>query len=235
MLKEDGELDLLTLDLLTAMGLTILTTPQKGVRQDGVDIYAVGIDPEDKVKKNFLVTIKKGDIDRASWDAPKQGVRSSLNEIIDVYLQNRISPEYRKLTSKIIVCCGGDLKQDVQTNWNGYRNNHSSMQIDLWNASRLSALIEENLLNESIFLETTKRKMRRCLAFLSDNDYDLVHYKETLNDLLFSDDWKDLSAKEINKRALKVLSTIPVCLGLINEYSKDSNNLKHPLIAAEYT
>ncbi|WP_415062931.1 hypothetical protein [Bdellovibrio sp.] len=235
LLKEDNELDVVTLELATAMGLTIVSAPQKGVRQDGVDIHAIGVDPEDGIKKNFLITIKKGDIDRAVWDVSKQGVRSSLNEIIDVYIPNKISVEDRKLPSKIILCCGGELKQEVQTNWTGYQNNHSTVQFDLWNASKLSSLIEENLLNEGVFLESTKKKMRRCLVVLSDHEYDLAHYKETLNDLLFGDDWKDLAAGAVEKRALKVLSTISVCLGMIYEYSKDADDFKHPLIAAEHT
>lgn len=235
LLKEDDELDIITLDLIASMGLTVISGPQKGVRQDGVDIHAQGVDPEDGVRKNFLITIKKGDIDRSIWDASKQGVRSSLNEIIDAYIANRISAEDKKLPSKIILCCGGELKQEVQTNWTGYQNNHPAIQFDLWNASKLSSLIEENLLNESVFVESTKQKMRRCLVVLSDLDYDLIHYKEALNELLFGDAWNGLSASVLEKRALKALSTIPVCLGMIHEYSKDASNFKHPLIAAEYS
>lgn len=235
LLKEDEELDVIIAELITAMGLTIVSTPQKGVRQDGVDIHAVGVDPDDGIRKNFLLTIKKGNVDRTAWDAPKQGVRSSLNEIMDVYILNRISAEDRKLPSKIILCCGGELKQEVQTNWIGYQNNHPGVEFDLWNSSKLSSLVEENLLNESVFLESTKQKMRRCLVVLSDHDYDLSHYKGALKDLLNGGDGVAMSSTIIERRALKVFSTISVCLGMVYEYSKDAENLKHPLVAAEHT
>ena len=91
MLKESGELDSLLGDLLLSMGIEPISRAQIGVRQYGVDLAAVGPDPEDGVtKKLFLFTIKSGDINRSSWDAGKQGVRSSLNEIIDVYIPNHL-------------------------------------------------------------------------------------------------------------------------------------------------
>ena len=56
LLKEDGELDSLITDLLIAMKVTPISLPEKG-RQHGVDIAAVGIDPDDKKQKVFLLEI----------------------------------------------------------------------------------------------------------------------------------------------------------------------------------
>ncbi len=46
-LKEDRELDSLLQDLLREYDFEIIYGPQKGVRQYGVDIYAVGLDADD--------------------------------------------------------------------------------------------------------------------------------------------------------------------------------------------
>ena len=42
MLKEDSELENLVKDLLNSMEINVVSSPQKGVRQSGVDIYASG-------------------------------------------------------------------------------------------------------------------------------------------------------------------------------------------------
>ena len=43
LLKEDGELDTLLIDILNSKGFIPISKPQKG-RQYGVDIAAIGID-----------------------------------------------------------------------------------------------------------------------------------------------------------------------------------------------
>ncbi|MBW7874672.1 MAG: hypothetical protein H3C47_01640 [Candidatus Cloacimonetes bacterium] len=234
-LKEEKELESLVSNLVTSMSLDVETSPQKGVRQHGVDLHAVGTDPEDHTKKNFLITIKQGHINRTGWNEGNQGVRSSLDEIIDVYIPTKLHPSLKELPSKIIWCCGGELKAEVTENWNGYCSNNPTIQFELWNGSRLSSLIEKYLLDENIFDEKVKTKMRRTLVVLSDYGYDFSHYKEMLNDILFNDVWNSLAENKIVKEAVKTLSTIPVCLGMIQKYSEEAKNLKHPLIASEFT
>jgi len=237
MMKEEAELESLVSALVTSMGFDVISLPQRGVRQDGVDIHAIGIDPVDNQKKNFLVTIKQGNITRTTWDGNNQAVRTSLNQIIDVYAQNKIPIHDKSNPTKIILCCGGELKQEIQADWAGYQSSNASkgFQFELWNGSALSSLVEKNLLNENVFFEDIKKKMRRTLVVLSDYGYDLSHYKEMLNQFLFTDDWASLSGTSLEKKAVKALSTIPVCLGMIHEYSKETNNSKHPLVASEFT
>lgn len=237
MMKEETELESVVSALVTSMGLDVLSLPQRGVRQNGVDIHAVGVDPSDNQRKNFLFTIKQGNITRTGWDGSNQAVRTSLNQIIDVYAQNNIPASDKNNITKVVLCCGGELRQEIQSDWTGYQNNNASrgFQFDLWNGSKLSSLIEEHLLNENIFIEDIKKKMRRTLVVLSDYGYDLSHYKEMLNEFLFNDDWKSLTGSSLEKKAIKALSMIPVCLGMINAYSKEADNSKHPLIASEFT
>ncbi|WP_392536608.1 hypothetical protein [Legionella sp. 227] len=234
MLKEDGELESIIIELVASMGMIVRSSPQKGVRQDGVDIHAVGVDPDDGNKKNFLITIKQGNISRTTWDAPKQGVRESLNEIIDVYINNKLSNSDKKLPIKIITCCGGELMQDVKSNWDGFQRKYSQYEFDLWNGNSLSRDILKFLLNETIFFEEARNKMRRTLVVLSDTSYDLYHFKLMINELFFNSKWHNLKIPKLEKQAMKALSTVLVCLGMIYEYSKENNNLTHALMATEY-
>lgn len=237
MLKESDELEQIVIDLCTSLDLKIISAPQKGVRQDGVDVHAVGVDKSDNTKKNFLITIKRGDIDRTIWESGVQAVRPSLNEILDVYIPQRLGINEKKLPNKIILCCGGDIKQEVIANWNGYVETHSKSNIsfETWNGSSLSLLIENYLLTENVFFEEVRRGMRRTLVVLSDTDYDLSHFKLMVQTLLFNDQWQKSKGKTLEKKALKALGTIPLCLGMIFEYSSEANNLKHPMMAAEYS
>ncbi len=120
LLKESKELDSLIPELLLAMGHEVISKPQIGVRQYGVDVASVGID-KDGIKKVFLFTIKEGDFGRTDWDnGTLQAVRPSLNEIIDSYIPKKLSPDNKSLVKKIILATGGDKKQEIDENWDGY-------------------------------------------------------------------------------------------------------------------
>lgn len=233
MLKEEGELDNLVSDLLLSMGLHLLSRPQKGVRQYGVDIPAVGADPCDGDREKLtLLQLKTGDLNRSSWDDPQNGVRSSLNEIHDVYLKNHIQQAHVNLPIKIIVCCSGELRQEVEQNWAGYtKRNPDPERIEyaLWDATRLALLIEQFLMNESLVPEIARKDLRKTVALVSDNDYDLAHFHSLFKVLLPRPD-VSLSTRELKKRIL----TANLCLNLVYRWARDENNLRQAYNAAEY-
>ena len=66
-LKERNELELVCVNLMNAMGLTVHSEPRRGTKQDGVDIFAVGKLPDEHEEKVFLLTIKSGDVTRKTW------------------------------------------------------------------------------------------------------------------------------------------------------------------------
>jgi len=145
-LKESGELDALIPDILLNMGIKPLSKAQRGVRQYGVDISAVGIDPEDGKKKLFLITVKEGDITRNDWKGGSlQDVRTSLDEIKDVAIPLLTDPSHQKLPKKIIVSTNGEMHQNVENNWKGYKksNETSKIEYDFWGIDKLTLLIDE--------------------------------------------------------------------------------------------
>ncbi len=234
LLKESNELDALLPDLLLAMGIEPFSKPQVGVRQYGVDVAAVGQD-EDGIKKLFLYTIKQGNIGRSDWDTNEQSVRQSFNEIEDVYLVNYVKPEHKDLPKKIILCTGGDLKQEMEQTWNAYVSKHNKngeIEYCFWGGYKLTLLIEKYIFNEQLFPEELRDYARKTLALLSDPDYNLEHYNLLINKVLFGSRYKKSSP---NKEIIKTLRLINLFLNVVLSWAKSEGNLKPALYAAERT
>ncbi len=181
-LKERDEFDRLLPDLLLAMGYVALTKPQTGVRQFGVDLAVTGVSPEDGVSEILLFVIKRGDLGRRDWDNPEPTcVRTSLNEILDAYLPKYVAPEHREIRKRIIVTTTGDMKQDVELNWNGYKDqNASKASFDFWSGDKIAALIETYMLDEHLFAAEDRTDLRKALALAGENEYDYRDLKRLL-------------------------------------------------------
>ncbi|MET3821101.1 hypothetical protein ACVK00_000015 [Burkholderia sp. PvR073] len=173
-LRERDEFDRLLPDLLLAMGYVPLAKPQTGVRQFGVDLAAVGKSPADGVEELLLLVIKQGDLGRRDWDnGDPTSVRPSLNEVLDVYSTKLIAPEHVGLRKTIILATTGDLKQDVETNWTGFKEQNSARaSFEFWGADRVSSLIERFMLDENLFAPSDRADLRKSLALASDSEYD---------------------------------------------------------------
>lgn len=233
MLKESGELDKIIPDLLQNMGITPISRAQVGVRQHGVDVAARGIDPEDNINKLFLVTIKPGDLTRNDWHSTPQSVKPSLEEIIEVYLPKKVSNKDQSIKKKIILCCGGDLKQEVHENWNGFveKNENEKLEIEFWGADKLSDLIDKYFLDEYLFPESAQKQMRKTLSLIGDNDYDLFDYykfiSQTLSNLANS------KAKLSQKKVLKALRLFNLSINLVSNWAKEEKSYKKSYLASE--
>jgi len=127
-IKERGQLDGSVLpNLLAEIGLEIISTPMIGTRQHGVDIAAVGkIKAKDSERCLYLFCIKAGNVTRSDWDSGPQSVRSELNEIRDVYLQISVASQHADLPVRICLCCGGELEENLMSNWSGYTTQHET-------------------------------------------------------------------------------------------------------------
>lgn len=227
LLKEDGELDTLLINLLIGMGITPLTKPQRG-RQFGVDIAAVGIDPEDQQKKVFLLVVKQGNLSRDTWNNGKNSVRQSIDDIIDTYIESNLTPSQRKLPKHIIVATNGDLEQTANQSWAGYVKKNSitgEIEFSFWGMDQLTGHIEAYLLNESLFPEEHRSLLLKTLAFLELRDYDLRHFYKLINEIL--------SGTGNQKQVTKKLRLSSLCLNILWKWCEDMDNLKPVLIASE--
>lgn len=236
-LSESGELDVLVADLLLNMQIEPITKPQVGARQYGVDIAAVGEDPEDGKQKLFLITIKAGDITRKAWNGTTNAVHQSLNDIREVYLRNQVDPSHEDLPKKIVLCCGGILKQTVDANWKGYTHTYSNpgqLEYALWTGDKLALLVEEHFLDEYLFPQENQGLMRKALALLDQNEPEPIFFYKLVEQILFV---RGLSKNTLSVKHLKVLRLANLCLGLVikRALDPDVNNTRPALLCAERT
>ncbi len=233
-LKERDEFDRLLPDLLLMMGYVPISKPQVGVRQYGVDVAAVGT-AEDGVQELLLLVIKRGHIDRIGWDSGPQAVRPSLNEVLDVYLRTHVQPIHSQLRKKVVLASTGDLKQEVQANWDGYiAENATRAEFDFWGADQIAALIERNMLNENIFSTESRTDLRKSLALAAEVDYDQRDLHRLFRRLLGLKSEGDLT--ETTKRPkdlIKALRLVNLSAQIYSRWSEDEGNLKQALIASE--
>ncbi|QSE96514.1 hypothetical protein [Fulvivirga lutea] len=235
-LKEEGELDSLLTDLLWSVGIKIFTRPNKGTRQYGVDIAAYGKNfqnsIEDQNKEVFLITVKKGNFDRNNWDSGKNSIRQSLNDIIDVYIPNRLGKQYNNCKINIVVASNGELSEGVIDNWVSYTKEQGTKNDKLnfvfWGIRDLVQLTEDNLLSELLFPEDHRLLLRKTLSFLDLPDYDLRHFYE-LNEKLFQ---KCLPLKN-NRKLIKNLRLLRLISNILLKGCVEMNNIKPAIIASE--
>ena len=238
LLKESGELDKLLPDLLLSMSIPPISRPQVGVRQSGVDVAAVGVHPDTGAKSLFLFLIKQGDMGRSDWNTGQQSVRPSLDEIKDVYIQNNISTKHKGLPIKIVVCTGGELKQDCQQDWIGYIKNNEEdgkIEYEFWGGDKLSIYIEQYLFDENVLPDKLRSKFRKTLALLSDPDYDFSDYFTILEELLLKQNFGDIRKESAKKKILKVFRTVNLCQTIIFYWAKNEDNLKPAIYCSERT
>ena len=237
-LREEKELEVLVADLLLNMSIEPVTKAQKGTLQKGVDISAVGPDPDDpEVEKLFLITIKAGSITRSVWHLEKTGVRASLTDILDVYLKTRVDRSHKDLPKKIVLCCGGELKSEADENWKCFTDEESKrceIEFDLWTGDKLAQFIQEYLLDEYLFSGATQSVMRKALATLDQNEQEPVFFYQLIEQTLFGSDLPtDNSAKVTPKKARRALNILSLCLGIIAKWALDAGNTRPALLCAE--
>lgn len=142
-LKERDELDVLLPQILSEIGYEIIHHPGRGTRQAGVDVAAVGPDPDANGEKTLhLFVIKSGNLGRGDWDGTPQAVRPSLNEVREDYIPHRIPDQFSDLPISICVCMGGEMTEAIRTQWRGFveRNKSEKIHYREWNGDRLANL-----------------------------------------------------------------------------------------------
>lgn len=246
-LKERKELDALLPELLLQMGFNVLTKPMIGVRQDGVDVPAVGKLDGGSQESLWLFTIKSGDLDRKNWDGGNdQDVRPSVNEIIDVYIPNKIASKYKKLPIKIIVCVGGKVAENVYhtctSAFDVIMSKYPNVKIEIWNGEQLALYIEKFLLNESIVhgdaenIELIRSLLRKSLALFDHPEQSHEYFKKIT--LLLLDELKVAKEKESekskNQKVLQNLRRLYLSLWILYIWGKGENNIESSYLSSEF-
>lgn len=217
------------------MGFETVSTPQVGVRQFGVDIAAVGRNPiSSEAEALFLFVVKPGNITRSEWSQERTGVRASLEEVLDAYIPGNISPEHAELSIVIVLCCSGELRQEVDSNWAGFTSKQQSkyeVSFQLWNGSRITSLIEQWMMSEQLFPASYRKSLRRTLALLADADYDMSDFYSLIENLLRV----DLEGNRTRSKAESVKSIRALILSarMVHTWCEDAGNMRAALLASE--
>lgn len=228
-LRERDELDAILPALLSEAGFNVISKPSRGTRQMGVDVAAVGNDPDDSNRRKlFLFVVKRGDIRRADWDSGAQSVRPSLEEIQDSYIPHRIPEQFSQLPIAVCVCMGGDLGEEVQDNWAGYvaARTTESLCFRVWNGDTLAHLLETGALRGELVDRDVRGDFERSVAMVGHPDVSLRFFQK-LTDGLLAQPFAD--GDGVSK-----LRQLYVCLWILYVWGRSSENLDAPYRASEY-
>lgn len=176
-LREREELDAILPDLISERGWNVFSRPQRGTQQRGVDIAAVGVD-DDGQRKVFLFSVKAGDLTRQDWDGTPQALRPSLNEILDVYVENRLPARFRHLKVVICLAFGGSVQEQVREPLESFirRNSSDRISFDEWNGDRIADLLLKGLLREELLPKPMRSSFQKAVAMLDEPDVAYGHF-----------------------------------------------------------
>lgn len=226
-LRERNELDVILPDIISEMGFNVISRPSIGVRQYGVDVVAVGPVNDDRL---YLFSIKRGDLTRADWDNDtNQGLRTSLNEIQDVYIKTHIPDEHRKRKIVICLCFGGDVHEQIRLNVMAYinKNKTDNISYEEWNGDRIAGYIETGLLREGLLTTQMRSSFRKAIAMLDEPETSFYHFS-TLLDLLLS----SIQNASIKSR-VTASRQICICLWILFAWSRDAGNVESAYLSSE--
>lgn len=227
-LRERDELDAILPDLLAESGFEVLTRPRRGTRQAGVDVAAVGPNPDrDGARSLFLFTIKSGDLTREQWDTGQQAVRPSLNEVLDEYIPNRIPTQLTGLPIVICVCMGGEMREDVRAQWSGFcrTNERANVHFAEWNGDRLADLILSGVLRAELIESENRGVFQKALAMLDQPDVAYRHFRRLLNAIFTQPKNQTERTRQLRKAYL--------CLWILFVWARDVDNLEAAYRASE--
>jgi hypothetical protein len=226
-LKERGELDTILPDLLSSLGLTVYSRPGRGTTQHGVDIAAVG-KLDDGEEKIFLLSVKQGNLTRQDWNGPPQALRPSLDDILDVYIPNKIPKRYKHLKIAICLCFGGDMQEQVRDSVEGYirKNTTSKVSFEVWNGDEIAGLILRGILREEILPKSHRSSFQKAVALVDEPDAAYNHFADLVRQLRSS-------MRPTMEARVTVARQLNICLWILFVWARDIDNVEAPYRSSE--
>lgn len=225
-LRERDELDAVLPDLLSELGFHVLSRPQRGTTQQGVDFAAVSPAAAGP-QKLYLFSLKRGDLTRQDWDGTPQALRSSLNEIRDVYIRTKIPRKYANLNIVICLCFGGDIQEQVQAAVRLYTKDNTTDRISYeeWNGDKIAELMMDGVLREHVLPKALQSSFRKAVALIDEPDVAYRHFADLVEQL------RRGAAKPADR--VRVARQIYICVWVMYVWGRDQGNLEAPYQASE--
>jgi hypothetical protein len=221
-------LDAILPDLLSELGFNVISRPGRGTAQRGVDVAAVGKDGKGK-QKVYLFSVKPGDVTRQEWDGNPQKLRSSLNEIIDEYIPNRIPAAYRGLKVVIVLCIGGEVHESARSLVTAFTTRHTKgkgkISFEEWNGDKIAELLLTGVLREELLPKPMRSSFQKAVAMVDQPEIAYQHFGRLLTALR--------KAIKTDKDAVRMARQMHICLWVLFVWARDIDNLDAPYRASE--
>jgi hypothetical protein len=227
-LRERRELDAVLPDLLSELGYNVISRPSIGTRQYGVDVAALSPPDAAGNRRLYLFSLKQGDLTRADWDGTPQGLRSSINDILDVYIPTRIAQAHRSREIVICLCFGGDVQEAVRDNVTLFTNARArpGLSFEEWNGDYLAGLLVEGVLREQLVSAELRSHFQKAVAMVDEPDIAFEHFATLIKQLC--------AAPETTPRQrTTILRQLYICLWVLFVWARDAGNLEAPYRASE--
>jgi hypothetical protein len=225
-LKERQELDAILPDLLSEMGFHVFSRPGRGTTQRGVDVGAVAKDAKGK-QRVYLFTVKPGDLTRQEWDGNSQKVRSSLNEILDEYIPNRIPAAYRHLKVVVVLCIGGEIHESARSLVTAFtkKNTKPKVAFEEWNGDKIAEMLLTGVLREELLPKPLRVSFQKAVAMVDQPDIAFEHFGRLVSALR--------ATAIADKATVRATRQMYICLWVLFVWARDADNIDAPYRASE--
>jgi len=236
-LKERNELDALLPELLIAMGHSVLSRPQTGVQQAGVDILSSHTDADGN-EQLYLFIIKFGDIRREDLFTGQQAIEPSAREACTDFARNRLTEGQRSLPKHVVVVSSGVVKQEAATGFAGLAdevNARPGFTFDFWGIDQLTPLIEKHVFDEALLLGHGKSHLRAALAGLGDSQASIQRFVQFVEKVLATPDSEAGDSQATKRRKfLRRCAAAAMGHGVLVVWGGAENNLRPAVVGGEY-
>ncbi|EFH9690503.1 hypothetical protein F8Z35_22015, partial [Escherichia coli] len=236
-LHERNELDALLPELLKAMGHNVLSRPQIGPAQAGVDVLSTkaGADGVDEV---FVFIIKFGNVGRADFYGGPQSIDPSIREACNDFLRNRLPERLKPLRKRIVLVSNGVLLQEAQAGFSALTEDIATRplcSLEFWGTDQLTPCIEQYLFDETLLLARGKSDLRAALAGLEESSSAINRF------ISFVDACFEIQAEESvqsaetrKKKFLRRCAAASMGWAVLLVWGKTEDNLKPGVVTGEY-
>jgi len=235
-LRERDELDALLPELLKAMGHSVISRPQIGVPQAGVDVVSTNTDDAGNVEV-FLFVIKFGDVGRNDFYGGKQAVDPSVREACNDFIRNRLPEHLRAARKRIVLLTNGVLKQEAQAGYAALSQDVAERprcSLEFWGTDQLTQLIENYLFDENLLLARGKSDLRAALAGLEESETAIRRFMRFI-DSCFTGEPEEAQSRDVRKRKfLKRCAAASMGWAVLLVWGQGEGNLKPGVVAGEY-
>lgn len=236
-LRERNELDALLPELLKAMGHSVLSRPQIGVGEAGVDVVSTK-ENENGVAEVFLFVIKFGDIGRDDFYVGQQAIDPSVREASNDFIRNRLPEPLKTLRKRIVLVTNGVLKKEIGPGFAALSHDvaeRPQTSLEFWGIDQLTPLIEQYLFDETLLLAKGKSNLRAALAGLEESDTAIHRFVRFIESCFETEEEESTQGKATRKKKfLRRCATATMGWSVLLVWGQSEGNLKPGVVAGEY-